>query len=113
MPDITVAASGKKGLRLEIQNQLNQSLTHLKEILGEKKFSNKIKEAARLLAKGVKLEDTSKKAAKEEKKANSKNKAVEAAVKPVAEVKSKVKAIADANPMPKKVTGKSTAKSAR
>lgn len=50
-------ASDTKDLRHEVENLLIGSLNHLKELWGEKKFNNKIEEAAKLLTKGLKKEE--------------------------------------------------------
>ena len=46
--------SGKKELRQQLITQLRTSLAELKEILGDKKFENRIKIAAKLLSEGIK-----------------------------------------------------------
>ena len=50
-------SSNTKDLRLEVQNLLLGALNHLKELWGEKKFNNKVEEAAKLLTKGLKKEE--------------------------------------------------------
>jgi hypothetical protein len=65
----------KKALSLEIQNQIAQSLSHLKELWGEKKFNNKVEEAAKLFTKGFKKQEQPKKSVKKEKEMSVKSKA--------------------------------------
>ena len=52
--------SFKKKLQQEITATLHSSLTGLKEILGEKKFDDRIRKAAKLLSEGVKETGTQK-----------------------------------------------------
>lgn len=51
------ASQNTKDLRQEVENLLLGSLNHLKELWGEKKFHNKIEDAAKLLTKGLKKEE--------------------------------------------------------
>jgi hypothetical protein len=44
----------KKQVALEVTQTLSAALPHLKEILGEKKFQNRIEKAAKRLSAGVK-----------------------------------------------------------
>ena len=57
----------KKQVNLEVVQTLSAALPHLKEILGEKKFEDRIEKAAKLLSAGVKEK-------KEKPKADSKKK---------------------------------------
>ena len=52
--------SFKKKLQQEITATLNSSLSGLKEILGKKKFDDRIRKAAKLLSEGVKKNGTQK-----------------------------------------------------
>ena len=61
------ALSLKKQVNLEVVQALSAALPHLKEILGEKKFEDRIEKAAKLLSAGVKEK-------KEKTKADSKKK---------------------------------------
>jgi hypothetical protein len=56
MTKTATKTTNKKELRLEIKNQLTQSLSKWKDLLGEKKFNNKIKDAAKSFSKGLKAE---------------------------------------------------------
>lgn len=62
----------KKEINHQITGQLTTSLPGLKEILGEKKFQNRIKKAAKLLSDGIKEKVPEK--IKQEKRKLSKNK---------------------------------------
>jgi len=62
----------KKEISQQLTAQLTTSLPALKEILGEKKFENRIKKAARLLTNGIK--EKAPKEIKQEKKKASKKK---------------------------------------
>lgn len=42
-----------KEIKKDIHNKLTEALTELQTLLGEKKFSNRIKKAAKLLAEGI------------------------------------------------------------
>lgn len=63
-----VPASGKKDLRKKVASELNESLQYLKELLGEKAFNDKVKEAAKLFTKGFKKAETPKPAPDQDKK---------------------------------------------
>jgi hypothetical protein len=64
----------KKQVNLEVVQTLSAALPHLKEILGEKKFEDRIEKAAKLLSGGVK-EKKEKIKAVSKKKESSENKA--------------------------------------
>lgn len=63
--------SRKKELYQQLITQLATSLPGLKEILGDKKFENRIKKAAKLLGEGIK-EKAPKKVKQEKKKVSKK-----------------------------------------
>ncbi len=48
-------AGTKKNLRKEVALQMEMGLGQLKEVLGAKKFSNRVKKAARILTEGVSI----------------------------------------------------------
>ena len=56
----TKAISRKKEIHLQLITQLSSSLTSLKDILGEKKFNNRVRKAARLLSAGIKAKSSKK-----------------------------------------------------
>lgn len=64
----TKSTPDKKVLRLEIKNQLTQSLGHLKELWGEKKFNSKVDEAVKLFTKGFHKIESPKETIKKDKK---------------------------------------------
>ena len=64
----------KKQVNLEVVQSLSAALPHLKEILGEKKFEDRIEKAAKLLSAGVKEKKEKPKAAIAKKKKSSNNK---------------------------------------
>ena len=68
----TKSISLKKEINQQLTAQLTTSLPALKEILGEKKFENRIKKAAKLLSDGIK--EKAPKKFKQQKKKVSKNK---------------------------------------
>ena len=45
--------NGKKEFRRQVTEQLESAFQHLKASLGEKKFSNRVKKAAKILADGL------------------------------------------------------------
>jgi len=73
----TKSVPDKKVIRLEIKNQLTQSLSHLKELWGEKKFNSKVHEAVKLFTKGLHKHESSKEGDKKDKHAPVKTKAAE------------------------------------
>ncbi|KAA5534537.1 hypothetical protein F0919_07915 [Taibaiella lutea] len=105
-------APDKKVLSLEIKNQLNQSLGHLKELWGEKKFNNKIDEAVKLFTKGFKKpEQPKKESVKKEKKVTVKPMMVtEKKTVKKDEVTKEKEAVAEAIPAPKKQSPQKTVK---
>ncbi len=48
------AVSLKKEIYHQLTGQLSSSLPAIKELLGEKKFENRVKKAAKLLSQGIK-----------------------------------------------------------
>ncbi|MBC8034156.1 MAG: hypothetical protein H7Y03_08430 [Chitinophagaceae bacterium] len=69
----------RRVIRKEIKHQLENSLTDLKAVLGEKKFENRVKKAAKALSAGIRLK--------------SKLKSEEKNVKNVSEKKVKIAAV--------------------
>lgn len=67
----TKTLSLKKETYQQLNTQLVSSLGWLKELVGEKKFENRIKKAAKLLSDGIK-EKTPKKVKPEKKKVSNK-----------------------------------------
>lgn len=53
-----VKQSFKKELKKQIAFQLTNSLGELKTLLGDKKFSSRIRKASKLLSSGVKVKST-------------------------------------------------------
>ena len=60
----------KKQVSLEVVQALSAALPHLKEILGEKKFEDRIEKAAKLLSAGVKEKKEKPKAVSKKKKSS-------------------------------------------
>jgi len=60
----------KKQVTLEVIQALSAALPHLKEILGEKKFEDRIEKAAKLLSAGIKEKKEKGKAVFKEKKSS-------------------------------------------
>ena len=104
------STSNTKDLRLEVKNLLMGSLNHLKEFWGEKKFNNKVEEAAKLLTKGLKKIEKVEKADQKATKAVAKTKTVE----DKKTIKKEMKSSDDIKPevisKPKKSAAKKTAK---
>lgn len=102
-------ASPKKELRNEVTRQLEQSLTGLKSLLSEKKFSARLKKAAKVLTEGLEKDKKEPvKKAPSSKKAQPLQKAVKAAVPASGE--DKPAKAADKAASTSKVTIKKTAK---
>lgn len=92
-----------KEVRKDIEQLLEKSLLQLKEILGEKKFSNRVKKAARVLSEGIVVKEKKEKPAKAE---NSSEKPVKPAPVKVKAVvaKAAVKKASKPAPVKKKTT---------
>jgi len=60
----------KKQVNLEVVQTLSAALPHLKEIMGEKKFEDRIEKAAKLLSAGVKEKKQKRKADSKKKKSS-------------------------------------------
>ncbi|MFD2920468.1 hypothetical protein ACFS6H_12145 [Terrimonas rubra] len=58
-----MTATNKKTLRKQVEDKLTTAFADIKEIVGEKKFSKKIKKAGKILAEGVTAKATPKKKA--------------------------------------------------
>lgn len=89
-----------KDLRKDIALQLEISLMHLKELLGEKKFSNRIKKAAKILSEDVVVKEKKVRAVKKD--------AAPAKIQPAAP-KAAVKKASKPTPVKKKVVAPSKA----
>src|SRR3954454_20709701 len=75
------ALPGKKELKHQLADKMGTALPELREMLGEKKFANRVKKAAKLLMEGLHKEDVAKKKKQQPKKATAKE---TASKKPVA-----------------------------
>ena len=60
----------KKQVNLEVVQTLSAALPHLKEIMGEKKFEDRIEKATKLLSAGVKEKKQKRKADSKKKKSS-------------------------------------------
>lgn len=58
-----MTATNKKTLRKQVEEKLTTAFADIKEIVGEKKFSKKIKKAGKILAEGATAKATPKKKA--------------------------------------------------
>jgi len=63
----------KKQVNLEVVQALSAALPHLKEILGEKKFEDRIEKAAKLLSAGIKEKKEKPKTSSKKKKSSDNN----------------------------------------
>lgn len=97
-----------KDLRKDIALQLEISLMHLKELLGEKKFSNRIKKAAKILSEDVVVKEKKVKAVKKDAAPEKIKKAAPAKIQPAAP-KAAVKKASKPAPVKKKVVAPSKA----
>ena len=66
------ALPGKKELKHQLADKMGTALPELREMLGEKKFANRVKKAAKLLMEGLHQEDIAKKKKQQPKKASAK-----------------------------------------
>src|SRR6476661_4023864 len=66
------ALPGKKELKHQLADKMGTALPELREMLGEKKFANRVKKAAKLLMEGLHKEDIAKKKKQQPKKATAK-----------------------------------------
>jgi hypothetical protein len=64
----------KKQVNLEVVQTLSAAMPHLKEILGQKKFEDRIEKAAKLLSAGVKEKKEKPKSDSKKKKSPDNNK---------------------------------------
>lgn len=92
-----------KGVRKDIEQLLEKSLVQLKEMLGEKKFSGRVKKAARLLSEGVVVKEKKEKPVKAETSSEKTAKPAPVKAKQVA-AKAAVKKPSKAVPVKKKTT---------
>src|SRR3954462_11844369 len=60
---------GKKELKKQLADKMETALPELREMIGEKKFLNRVKKAAKLLMEGLHKEDLTKKKKQPAKKA--------------------------------------------
>jgi hypothetical protein len=63
----TNKVSQKKQLQLEVTQQLENSLSGLKELLGDKKFNARVKKSVKLLTRGLSLKNKDTSASKSKK----------------------------------------------
>ena len=62
------ALPGKKELKHQLTDKMHTALPELREMLGEKKFENRVKKAAKLLMQGLHDKDVAQKAKQSAKK---------------------------------------------
>src|SRR3954453_6956385 len=74
------ALPGKKELKHQLADKMGTALPELREMLGEKKFANRVKKAAKLLMEGLHKEDVAKKKTQLPKKATSKGTATKKSI---------------------------------
>jgi len=67
--EVPEALPGKKELKHQLADKLHTALPELREILGDKKFSHRVKKAAKLLMEGLHNADVAKKGKQSPKKA--------------------------------------------
>src|SRR3954469_7653801 len=63
------ALPGKKEMKHQLADKMETALPELRELLGEKKFANRVKKAAKLLMEGLHKEDVAKTKKQQPKKA--------------------------------------------
>jgi len=63
------ALPGKKEMKHQLADKMGTALPELREMLGEKKFANRVKKAAKLLMEGLHKDDLAKKRKQQPEKA--------------------------------------------
>lgn len=91
-----MTATNKKTLRKQVEEKLTTAFADIKEIVGEKKFSKKIKKAGKILAEGATAKTRSEKKVSPGKKVSPAKKAKTAAPKKAASKPADTKAATEA-----------------